>query len=251
METRLLVEIKKWKDEDVRFETDIVVLERTLTIHVNNTRLVSLAYLPQMEEELTLGFLLSEGIIDEQHQIAKMDFDGTDIRLEINIPAERISNFLESGEKASGCGSVLSGSKLGKPIQNSRSFSQTKIINLMKQFQAQGNLFQETGGVHSSALANDEIAFFADDIGRHNAVDKVIGMAIKGKKNLEEMMLLTSGRISSEIVKKAIRAKIPLLVSHSAPTSEAIRLGWDYGVIIVGFVRGKRCTVYTYFDKIC
>jgi FdhD protein len=250
METRLLVEIKKCGNDSADYISDIVVLERSITIFVNGLRLVSLAYLPKFPEELVLGFLLSEGIIDQLEQIQSMEFDGSNMFLEIDIKQERLANFMHSGEKTSGCGSALSNSILSSSFLKTKTFSIETIFVFMSHFMKNAMLFKETGGVHSSALANKKIEFVADDIGRHNAVDKVIGMALKENKNLEDYILLTSGRISSEIVKKAIRAKIPFLVSHSAPTSEAIRLGWKYGVVIVGFTRGSHCNVYTYFDSV-
>jgi len=251
MDARLLVEIKKWTNEQANYLTDVVILERSLTIHANDTQLVSLAYLPEYSEELALGFLLSEGIIDTIDQIENISSNGEDIYFKLTIPEKRITNFLLSGEKTSGCGSALSAAVEAPVLNHKKTFSINVILKLMQHFIKQEGLFRETGGVHSSALAKEEKVFFkADDIGRHNAVDKVIGMALKSSKKPEEFFLLSSGRISSEIVKKAIRAKIPLIVSHSAPTSEAIRLGWKYGVIILGFTRNNRCSAYTFFNSV-
>jgi FdhD protein len=120
----------------------------------------------------------------------------------------------------------------------------------MKQFQNDSLLFRQTGGVHGACLVRDNlIRYRADDIGRHNAVDKVAGMALLAEQALPEYILLSSGRISSEIVKKSVRLGIPMIVSHSAATSEAIRLGWQYKVYLLGFARGSRFNIYSGFEQ--
>jgi len=120
----------------------------------------------------------------------------------------------------------------------------------MHQFQIDSKLFKQTGGVHSAGIIQgNKLIFSADDIGRHNAVDKVVGMAVRNNVNLQDSYLICSGRISSEIVKKCIRLEIPLIVSQSAATSEAIRLGWKYKTFIIGFTRGKRFNLYTGFEE--
>ncbi|MDD3050603.1 MAG: formate dehydrogenase accessory sulfurtransferase FdhD [Candidatus Cloacimonetes bacterium] len=247
---RFLQEIKQFRDNKAEFASDTVVVERNLTIYMNGNRLVSIACLPDLYKELALGFLISEGIIKSPTQVKKVVFEDSHINFEAEISDDVIESFLNSGEKSSGCGSALSGYLelfAGKDIGN---FSQQTILALMHEFQKQSALFLSTGGVHGAALADDKIVYRADDIGRHNAVDKVIGMAHLDNRNPSEFFLLTSGRISSEIVRKTVRAGIPLIVSHSAPTSEAIRLAWDYKTILIGFARGSRCNVYTFFDRI-
>lgn len=250
--TKLLTEIKRYEKSKCAYFTDIVVRERSFIIGINNRRLVQLAYLPEYKRELAWGFLYSEGIILERSEIISDEVGDNYINLTVQIPDMRLQNFLQSGEKTSGCGSVLS----AKLENNTDTFSQLSlnadsILSTMTAFHKQAKLFHQTGGVHSAALVEeDKIIYYAEDIGRHNAVDKVAGMALLDDHSLSETMLFTSGRISSEIAKKAIRLKIPLIVSGSAPTSEAVRLGWDYGLYLIGFARGKRFSIYTGFDDI-
>ena len=172
------------------------------------------------------------------------------INFQLQIPEERIENFLGTGEKTSGCGSSLSAILEGERKEFPKiHFNPANILNLMKIFQKKSVLFSQTGGVHSATIVqNEQIIFFADDIGRHNAVDKVIGMSILENIDLQNTILFSSGRISSEIVKKTVRLRIPLIVSQSAPTSEAIRLAWNHKMYLIGFTRSNRFNIYTGFD---
>ena len=107
-------------------------------------------------------------------------------------------------------------------------------------------LFAETGGTHCCAMSiGGELAFICEDIGRHNAVDKAIGQALMAEKNIAEAILFTTGRIPSDMVIKAIRSRIPVIASHSAPTDEAVLLARQFNLTLLGFVRGKRMNLYT------
>ena len=106
-------------------------------------------------------------------------------------------------------------------------------------------VFKETGGVHISALCdNKKIIFFNEDIGRHNTVDKIIGKSLEKKISLKNKIILTSGRLSSEMVLKAAKQQIPLIASKSAPTELAVKLAKNLGMTLVGFVRSGRVNVY-------
>jgi FdhD protein len=230
-----------------------VVREVSFTFNINQQRLVAIACLPEYFSELALGFLFSEGILHDENEIISSEFSFTlrKMDFELNIPQDRIESFLQTGEKTSGCGSSLSSALSGSRAE----FPQIKldaerILEQMRQFQRNSTLFQQTGGVHSAGLVlDDELIISVNDIGRHNAVDKAAGMAILKDYDLKNVYLICSGRISSEIVKKCVRLDIPLIVSQSAATSEAIRLGWNYKTYIIGFTRGQRFNIYTGFEE--
>jgi FdhD protein len=250
---RALTEIKRYKKGQFEQVTDLVVREVSLTINVNNKRLVSIACLAENLSELAVGFLFSEGLILQNNEIISQNFNREDrcMDFQLQIPEERIVSFFQTGEKTSGCGSSLSsaisGSRAAFPKIQLKAES---ILSQMHQFQLNSKLFKQTGGVHKAGLIRDnKLIFSADDIGRHNAVDKVAGMAMLQNIDLSNSYLICSGRISSEIVKKCVRLGIPTIVSQSAPTSEAVRLGWDYKIYIIGFARGKRFNIYTGFEE--
>ncbi|MCD4828190.1 MAG: formate dehydrogenase accessory sulfurtransferase FdhD [Candidatus Cloacimonetes bacterium] len=262
---RALVEICRYDDGKPTMKTDVVARESSLTIMVNGERLVSLACLNDMMMELAWGFMFSEGIVLHRDEILDATYDRNDIAVSFRLQdaGERVRAFHDSGEKTSGCGSGLSAALVARTADfQSLSVTPAALTTLTTEFQRQSELFRETGGVHAAALT-DERGFhlspktdgntlrrFAEDIGRHNAVDKVLGADLLEEHHPAGQILLSSGRISSEIVKKAVRLQIALIASPSAPTSEAVRLGWEYGVYLCGFVRGKRLNVYTGFDRL-
>ena len=121
-----------------------------------------------------------------------------------------------------------------------------RIIEQFKVFNVASKLFQATGGVHSCALCDEEqILYIEEDIGRHNAVDKVIGLALIDGLELHDKILLTSGRISSEIIGKLARSGIATIVSRSAPTDAAIDIARKRGIRLIGFTRGSRMNIYS------
>ncbi|MFC1888062.1 formate dehydrogenase accessory sulfurtransferase FdhD [Candidatus Cloacimonadota bacterium] len=252
---RLLLEIKKYDNRIQTLNSDLIIREVSFQIFVNRKRLVTISALPSDLQYLGTGFLFSEGLVKSRAELTdyQIDLEEKYINFNLNIPAERIDNFHSTGEKTSGCGMSLSA---GLDEEEQKQFPEITLeaeptLELMKEFIQSSSLFRETGGVHIAALVeNYKIKYFAEDIGRHNAVDKVIGMAVSDSVELSNSILYCSGRISSEIVKKAVRLHIPMIISKSAPTSEAIRLGWDYKVFIIGFARNQRMNIYTGFTDL-
>jgi FdhD protein len=136
-------------------------------------------------------------------------------------------------------------------IKSRIKFSANRIITLMSTFQKHSLAFKETGGVHSAALSDGkDILIFQEDIGRHNALDKVIGEALLKGVQMQELIVLSSGRISTEIVSKTAKMKVACLISRSAPTDQAIKLARELNLTLVGFARGKRMNVYSGTERI-
>jgi len=250
---RALKEIKRYRDGKFEMLSDLVIREVSYTINVNDQRIVAIACLPENLEDLAFGFLFSEGLILTKKEVLSYEFNLIDLTIDfqLQIPDDRITSFFYTVEKTSGCGSSLSSAISGERNDFPKiKLEATDILEQMHQFQIDSKLFKQTGGVHSAGIIQgNKLIFSADDIGRHNAVDKVVGMAVRNNVNLQDSYLICSGRISSEIVKKCIRLEIPLIVSQSAATSEAIRLGWKYKTFIIGFTRGKRFNLYTGFEE--
>ncbi|MBW6515612.1 MAG: formate dehydrogenase accessory sulfurtransferase FdhD [Candidatus Cloacimonetes bacterium] len=252
---RYLTEILRYYDNAYHLETDIVIKELSLSLIINGYRFTTLACLDNQLKELGIGFLFSEGLLTKASDIKEVNLCDKRTRLEIdtNIKTRDLEKYLSKMEQTTGCGGGISGelsSNDKRPFQKI-SLDLSLIPDLMFNFQQQSILFKETGGVHSAALGiKDNLVFFAEDIGRHNAVDKVIGAAMFNNKNMSDYYLLISGRISSEIVRKVIRLRIPLIISQAAPTSKAISLAWQNGIYLIGFARGKRFNVYTGLNEI-
>jgi len=126
-----------------------------------------------------------------------------------------------------------------------------EILELMSHFQQRSETYRSTGGVHSAALCDKKnLNVFSEDIGRHNAIDKIFGQCIWEGISTNNQIILTSGRISSEIVIKIARNNVPVLASKSAPTDTAVKLADLLGITLIGFVRGMRMNVYSHHKRI-
>jgi len=234
---------------------DLVAVEAPLTISLDGCELVSVLYTPPMAGELALGYLLSEGFIQTMDDVAslKVEEGAADVRLSKPIPApgEGRVRVLTSG-----CGGGIAftypkGLKDLRPLPPVGTFGADDILDICSEFRKGSGLFEATGGVHSAALyAEGMQAAFAEDIGRHNAVDKVFGLCLKSGIKTEGALLLTTGRISSEILIKCVKRGVALVVSRGAPTSLAVGLAERFNVTLVGFARGRRMNVYAHEGRI-
>ena len=155
----------------------------------------------------------------------------------------------------SGCGkgtmfyNVLDSFK-SKKIREALEIHIEDIKTLVRDFNHKSELFLSTGGVHSSALCTkDNIIFFAEDIGRHNALDKILGNAIMEGIDFSDKLVITSGRISSEMLIKVAKRGIPLVISRSAPTNLSVELARELNIGLVGFARGEKMNIYSNFSS--
>jgi FdhD protein len=252
------VEIVRVRNLEKNKETDRVVLETPLTIFLNDHEFITLLCSPDNLDCLAVGFLRSEGLIERAADIEKIDVDVEKgfVYLKTAAKDDLINKLYGKRMITSGCGKgslffnaldSLQSKRIESPLQ----VKAEEILKLVGAVQDKALLFKSTGGVHSAALAErDQILFYSEDIGRHNAVDKIVGECILKDISLEDKILLTSGRISSEIVIKGAKLGLPLIVSRSAPTSLAVELARETGITLVGFARGKRLNIYSHSVRI-
>jgi len=232
---------------------DVVAREFPLTVILNDRELVTLLCSPTDLKQLAVGFLSSEGLIGAKPEIKKVLVD------EVRGVA-RVETTAETGQAeevfrrfiSSGCGrgasfySAADATGLGK-VESAVKVSVAEVISLMREFQHRSQLYRNTGGVHSAALCDSSsILVFAEDVGRHNAIDKIFGRCLLEGIETEGRIVVTSGRTSSEILLKVARRQIPIIVSKSAPTDLGVKLARDLGITLLGFVRGKRMNVYAH-----
>lgn len=242
-----------YKHVDGSFECieDLIALEKKLRVAVNGKEILSLYCTPHMVRELVVGLMMTEGIIRGSWCAERMSIEyGDDIY--VDIPAEgEVST--EGKIVTSGCiGGVTfeKGMDLS-PIGDTFTIDKEDLRNIFSLFQVKSELYKLTGCIHSAALSDGtSILCFAEDIGRHNAVDKVIGYALLENIPFSGKVMLASGRVSSEISSKCSRWGIPVLASRTAPTNLAVEIADKRGVTIVGFIRGKRFNVYTHPERI-
>lgn len=224
---------------------DYIVTEKKVRVSVNGKEVINLYCTPSLVKELIIAFLLTEGIIKGEFCAEEIDIEyGDDISVDIPIEGDISTAGMTI---TSGCiGGITFAQKrtIGK-IKDAFSVHAGMLKILFKEFQQRSEIFRLTGGVHSAALSDGEkILVFAEDIGRHNAVDKVIGSAILENIPFIEKLMLASGRLSSEIVSKCARWSIPILASRAAPTDLAVEIAETTGMTLVGFVRGDSMNVY-------
>ncbi len=231
--------------------TDFVTAEVPLTIEVNQKEMVTLLCSPVDLKELVLGFLYTSGFIRKPADLKKLIIDQQRWKAAVEIDPELFpEKLLFKRLYTSGCGKGIIFynplTSIHRRLSSKSTFPGKNIIELMKKFQKSSPEFKETGGVHSAGLCDREkILVLADDIGRHNALDKVIGKALLTKINFEDKMALITGRISSEILFKIQHCGIPAIASSSAPTDQAVKLAKKADITLVGFVRGNRLNVYS------
>ena len=232
---------------------DVVVKESPLTIILNNQELVTLLCSPTDLQYLAIGFLLSEGLLESKDEIKKLIVDDRRgvARVETERTNESAGELLFKRLITSGCGRGAgfyhaADTQALVKVQSNIKISALKVFNLVKEFQHHSQIYRTTGGVHSASLCDTEnILVFKEDIGRHNAIDKIFGECILRDIPTDDRIVITSGRISSEILLKVTKRNIPILISKSAPTNVGVSLAADLGITLVGFVRGKRMNVYT------
>lgn len=226
--------------------------EHVVTIYLNNKMLTSLMATPSNVKELVVGFLYSEGIIDTSADITRITINQDKRKSQVWVE----SNAREIDQKArimtSGCGRGFtflcpSDTDGMEPLDSGTRINIAEMADMVKKMIASAALYSRSGGVHSAALCDTrEIVSFSEDIGRHNAVDKIIGDSLLKNTGLAGKIMLTTGRISSEMLLKAFRAGIPILGSLTSPTDLAVELGEKLGITIAGYIRGRRMKIYTH-----
>src|SRR3990172_7589678 len=247
------VSILKITEESSSRLEDVVAREYPLTIILNNQELVTLMCTPKDLNYLAIGFLASEGLLESKDEIRQITVDDVRgvVRVKTNEEKTMANEMLFKRLITSGCGrgaAFYTGADAQNRtiLESKTKISGDEVTALVREFQHHSELYKKTGGVHSAALCdNKNILVFNEDIGRHNAVDKIFGECLMKDIPTEGRVIVTSGRISSEILLKVSRRNIPIIISKSAPTDLGISLANELGITMLGFARGKRVNVYT------
>lgn len=241
---------------------DFVAVEEPLQIRLNGANLAITMRTPGDDRSLAAGFLFTEGIVDDAAQISGIDEDGkgtVSAQLEpgIGFLSESVSrNFYMTsscgvcgkasidGLRAAGCTSLPS---------NDPKIDAQILASLPDRLRAAQSVFERTGGLHAAGLFDTagKLLDLREDVGRHNAVDKLIGAALlEGRMPLDAHILMLSGRVSFELVQKALRARIPIIAAIGAPSSLAVETALRFGMTLAGFVRDGRFNLYSGHGRI-
>jgi FdhD protein len=256
----------RWRQGQITAARDEVAVEEPLEIRLSGEPFQVLMRLPGWEKELALGFLYTEGIVRELAEVITMHFcgAGTDPLLPPNVVdvmlteaalARRGRRHLEVSYSSCGLCAKEAVSEISRkvpPVASQLTIPAETLHALMNRLQESQPTFQATGGTHAVALASPDGKVFipAEDVGRHNAMDKVIGRAVLTRQDLTGLVALLSGRISFEMALKCIRAGIPILAAVSAPTSMALELARGLNLTTVGFLRNQRLSIYTAHERV-
>ncbi|NLI91677.1 MAG: formate dehydrogenase accessory sulfurtransferase FdhD [Peptococcaceae bacterium] len=256
-ENSIKMSICKYSNKAIQEITDFVTCEYPLTLFVNGKEIVTVVCSPDNLKELAVGFLFSEGFISSFQDILEMECEESDGLFNIKLAADPMNtdSFLRR-KIASCCGKGRAGlyfindARQVKEVKASGSFKADYFLEQMAWLEKNSQSFHLTGGVHCAALVKEAVICMYEDIGRHNAVDKVLGaLCIEGLETKDTFLML-SGRVSSEIVIKTARADIPFIVSKSAPTDLAIGLAEELNITMIGFARGQSLNIYTHPERI-
>ncbi len=249
------VRISAWRyAEGAWSKTEILAAEEfPLQIFVNGQELLTTLCTPVKANCLVAGFLYNEGIINSLKDIASMRVCLEDYVADVRLARK---DFVPPKRRmlTSGCGggaSFIEEKSNLQPLNTSSQIDARSILPLMKQLYQNAEIHQRGGGVHASALCNSEkIIIMSEDIGRHNTLDKIAGECLLTGIPFKDHALLTTGRISSEMLLKAARMEVPVVASRSAPLTRSVALGERLGIAVIGYARGDHLEVYSHPERL-
>ena len=241
-------------------EPDQLAAEEPLEIRIGGEPISVTMRTPGHDLELVAGMLLTEGLMQPGlRPILRQDHPNTvNVALSAVSDTSKLQSVRRASVIASSCGlcgksSIESVHQNFEPVHDDATVSRDALQGMLRTFETAQPVFAKTGGVHAAAVfdSTGRLVVAMEDVGRHNAVDKVIGHAVlRGLLPLTAHILLVSGRASFEIVQKALGARIPIISAVSAPSSLAVDLAASSGQTLIGFLRENRCNIYTHPERV-
>lgn len=252
--------IIRYEQGQITNKSDLVVAEHPVTIKINGEEFATLVCTPEYIEDMAVGYLASEGVIsgiDEIQDLWVQEDEGF-VHATVSRWSALHRQLYSKRYVTSCCGASRQGfvffndAKTAKRLHDVPvELSFDDVFRLVKEMQANAEIFSQTGGVHNAALCDRSgIVLERMDIGRHNALDKIYGYCLKHSIPMNDKIIVFSGRISSEILLKVAKIGCGVILSKSAPTELALELAENLGITTVGFVRGNSCNVYTHPQRI-
>lgn len=241
-------EFKKWKSFDAE-----TIVEMPVSLTVNGEVWLTFMCTPVNLEALAVGFLYNEGIIQKMDEVADVRVceHGDNVDVWLNHTAEQPVSW----RRTSGCtGGVTAVDLLAKPSVSMHGIGSglhpEDIEHFVEMLFEGQSLYRKTGGVHTSILSDGSKALVsAEDIGRHNTLDKIAGLCLINDTWPDVRILITTGRISSEMLQKAAQLNVPILISRTSPSSLSIEMAERYGITLIGYARKQRFNVYTHGQR--
>ena len=257
------VEIVKLRGGDAEEVLDLVAVEEPLQITVDGVPIAVVMRTVGDDADLVMGFLMTEGIIGDVGAVRRIDLEQKKnhalvfLEDDVVVDLARLQRNLYSASSCGICGKASIDEvflQIKEPEDTGGKFfiNRELLTNAPNQLKESQDVFEQTGGLHAAGLFNGdgELLIIREDVGRHNAIDKVVGQALTSGVDLRGVALQLSGRVSFEVVQKALMVGIPLVSAISAPTSLAIDFAKRGNLTLVGFMRGERMNVYSGVDRI-
>ena len=239
-------------DAECRPVRGVVPVEEAITLYANGQPLVSLMCTPTQLEELALGFLFNEGLIAGLDDVAVIELRGrercVDVWLEHDIETPRL-RIITSG--CSGGITFEDVTDAHHQVESDLRVTPQQVTQLMEELSRIAVLYHRAGGLHAAALADGEQLLCAvEDVGRHNALDKIAGSCLRQGWPTHDHILLTTGRLTSEMVNKVARMGVPIVISSTAPTSLSVQLAQAWGITLIGYTRRRSFRVYAGAERV-
>lgn len=262
------VRILHWRTGSAAQERDdYVVTEEPLEVRVRGKSVAVTMRTPGRDEELAAGFLLTEGIIHKREDVVEIAYcqqgeaanheNTLNVFLspQVEVDFEQLTRHVFASSSCGLCGkaSIESVHQHFAPVASELVVAPEIIVQLPERLRRAQETFSKTGGLHAAAIFDSQgnLIVLREDVGRHNAVDKVIGHCfLRGVLPLDQHLLLVSGRASFEIMQKALAAGIPIVCAVSAPSSLAVEFANESGQTLIGFLRGETMNIYTHGKRI-
>jgi len=230
-----------------------VIVETPVSLTVNGDVWVSFMCTPVLLEAMAVGFLFNEGVIDSMEEVveARLCEHGDNVDVWLNHAVDKPTKWT----RTSGCsGGMTAVDSITRPravaAPNGLTIPSSGISHLVEMLFDAQDLYRETGGVHTSALTDGErVLLSAEDIGRHNTLDKIAGMCLMQNVWPEHRILMTTGRISSEMMQKAARLGASILISRTSPSSLSIELAEKWDITLIGYARRHQFNLYTHPER--
>lgn len=230
-----------------------VVDELLLSIYVNVQELATLMCSPLDQEALALGFLFNEGVIRSLDEIRLIRPNASRTAVDIFLNRDRFDPPRRM-VLTSGCSGGVTFQDLQRthpPLQTERTTTPEVIFDLMRAMKSSAHLYNRVRGVHTAILGDESgLLLVAEDVGRHNTIDKIAGKALQAGIETRDRILVTTGRISSEMLNKARMMGVPLVASHTSPTSMTVRLAQAWQICVIGYVRQNSMRIYTHPERL-
>jgi len=254
LEPRKPIQYIQFDTNDEKFIDSSTIVESPVSLTINGEVWVSLMCTPVHLEALAVGFLFNEGVIDSMAEVSDVRVceHGDNVDVWLTHTPEKPTKWT----RTSGCsGGMTAVDSITRPKSaaalNGLTLPASQIGHLVDMLFDAQDLYRETGGVHTSALSDGEkIVLSAEDIGRHNTLDKIAGLCLMQNVHPERRILITTGRISSEMLQKAVRFGASILISRTSPSSLSIELAEKWGVTLIGYARRNRFNLYAHPERI-